>query len=98
MLTCEQIAEKARAINPKITRENYADIADTILNPVDRTIGKLSDWDSQNIAYLPEVMEYQKAQHYQITSDWVDCVVFRVAIQQKNAAVNRYLARSEATP
>ena len=42
MLTCEQIAEKARAINPKITRENYADIADTILRPIASDLTRLN--------------------------------------------------------
>lgn len=72
MLTCEAIAERARAISAVIDRTNYRAVADAICPPVG-PIERLYEKEDGGEQYsLPEWVEYRR--EHAPTADWLDVV------------------------
>lgn len=80
MLTCEDIAERAKQIAPVITRGNYRAVA-TAIHPHVHGNGKpASDNDT------PEWREYRRGATWKRSDDWTDMVVNAVTLWQYRAA------------
>lgn len=95
MLTCEEIAERARSLSSVIGRENYEAVAAQILprTPYQQPPRELNEAELIAVVQLPEVAEERRGQNWHTPGDdWTDLVVACVTIWQANAARLRFYA------
>ncbi len=97
MLTCKQIEQKAQALyhGIRITRENYATIADQIVEPFPhRTSRALTNDELTRHIKLPEYLELCRAELLS-TPDWMELVITRCTLHQMYRATEALLVKEQ---